>query len=111
MIPVVMLVINTRTLSSVFLTIFCLTMTCPSLHHIPVTYLMAVAVTAIVHLKFLEMGLELFPVLLINILAATLLTHLTFSLLINIYATSLIALKAWFVHLDSVTGNVSLTAP
>jgi hypothetical protein len=109
MIPVVMLIINTGTLPSVFLTLFCLAMTCPSLDHIPVTYLMAVAMTAIVHvLEKRSIFLDILPV---NILAGTLLTHLALSLLINISATSIIAIKAWCVHLDRVTGSISLTAP
>jgi hypothetical protein len=40
MILVVLLAINTGVLSSVFMTLFCLTMTCPSFGHILVVYLM-----------------------------------------------------------------------
>ena len=102
MIPVAMLVINTRTLLFVFLTSFCLTIARPSLRHIPVIYLMMVAVTAVVRIP--ESGVNL-PVRLINILADTLLTHLALSLLINIYATSIITLKAWCVSSNRVIGK------
>jgi hypothetical protein len=76
----------------------------PSIQHIPVIYLVAVPVTTIVHIletKLIEPG----PLLLINILAGTLLTHLALSLLINTYATFIIGLKAWCVHLDRVIGK------
>jgi hypothetical protein len=104
MIPVVMLVINTRALSSDFLTLFCLTMARPSLQHIPVIYLTSVTSRAVV--LFLEMGTRSSLDLLIRIFNDTVLTHVALSLLINIYATSIIALKAWYaVHLDRVTGK------
>jgi hypothetical protein len=63
---------------------------------------MAVAVTAVVHIPKTRVIL---PVRLTNILAGTLLTYLALSLLINIYATSIIGLKAWCVHFNRVTGN------
>jgi hypothetical protein len=56
MIPVVMIVINTGTLLFVFLTSFPHHAR-PSLQHIPVIYLMMVAVTAVVHIP--ESGVNL----------------------------------------------------
>jgi len=104
MIPVVMLVINIGALSSDFLTWFCLTMARPSLQHIPVIYLMGVAVMAIVVIP--ETRTRFSPGLIIRMLEGTVMTHLGLSLLINIYATSIIALKAWCVHFDRVTGKL-----
>jgi len=95
MIPVVMLVINAGALSSVFLTLFCLTMSRPSLQHIPVVYLMAIAVEFVI-IIIPDMS-ALFSPVLFPMLSGTILTHLALSLLINIYATSIIALKAWCV--------------
>jgi hypothetical protein len=46
MIPIVMLGINTGALSP-FLTLFCLTVTCLNLKHVPVIYLIMVAARAI----------------------------------------------------------------
>jgi hypothetical protein len=73
-----------------------------SLQHIPVIYLMSVAVRFIV--LILEMRTWPSHVFFI-IFNGTALTHLALSLLINIYATSVIAFKAWCVHFDRVTGK------
>jgi len=103
MIPVVMLIINTGALSSDFLILFCLTMAHSSLQHIPVIYLTSVVVRAIMYIP--EMTARVSYILLIRMLDGTVLTHLVLSLSINIYATSIIALKAWCVHFDRVTGT------
>jgi hypothetical protein len=47
--------------------------------------------------------------LLNRMVKGTQLAHQTLSLLINIYATSIIALKAWCVRVDSVFGTHLLT--
>jgi hypothetical protein len=104
MIPVVMLVINTGALSSDFLTLSCLTMARPSIQHIPVVYLTAIGAVAAV---FITQVTRLTPTFLIRMVNGTILAHLALSLLINIYATSLIAFKAWCVHFDRVTGTHS----
>jgi hypothetical protein len=105
MIPVVMLVINIGALSSDFLTLFCLTtVACPSLRHIPVIYLMGVAVMAIVVIP--ETRTRFSAGLIIRMLEGTVMTHLGLSLLINIYATSIIARKAWCVRFNRVTGKL-----
>jgi hypothetical protein len=90
-----MLVINTGALSSVFLTLFCLTMSRPPLQHIPVMYLMGVAVAVIM---IIQETRDQFSLVLNAVVAGTMYIHLALSLLINIYATSIIALKAWCVH-------------
>jgi hypothetical protein len=95
MIPAIMLVINTGALSSVFLTLFCLTMSRPPLQHIPVMYLMGVAVAVIM---IIQETRDQFSLVLNAVVAGTMYIHLALSLLINIYATSIIALKAWCVH-------------
>ena len=101
MMPVAMLVISTGALYSVFLTLFCLTMAHPPLQHIPVIYLTTIAVRAIVVIQGTR---DLFsPVQLARVLYGTVYTQLALSVLINIYATSIIALKAWCVHFDRVT--------
>ena len=94
MFPLVMLVIDAGALSSVFLTLFCLTMSRFSLQHIPVVYLMLVTVLVIMLIP--EMSVRFSPIL-TPMLGGTVSTHLALSLLINIYATSIIALKAWCV--------------
>ena len=108
MIPVVMLVISTGALSSVFLTWFCLTTTHPSLQHIPVIYLMTIVLRAI---ELFSHGDTQRIYFLINLLTITQVAHLAFSLLINIYATSVIALKAWCVHVNGIFEKKSLTSP
>jgi len=105
MIPVIMLVINIGAPSSDFLTLLCLIMARPSLQHIPVIYLMGVAVMVIVLIP--EARARFSTVFLTRMLNDTIFTHLALSLLINIYATSIITLKAWCVHFDRVTGNLS----
>jgi hypothetical protein len=85
MIPVVMLVINLGELSY-------LIMTCPSLEHIPVIYLMIVVLDVI---ESLGRGEARIDNLLNSISNAIELAYMSFSLLINISATSIIALKAW----------------
>jgi hypothetical protein len=96
MIPVVMLIINTGALSSVFLTFFCLTMAHSSHQHISVIYLTAVTVKVIMLIP--EMTARVSYTILIRMLDGTVLTQLVLSLFINIYATSIIALTAWCVH-------------
>jgi hypothetical protein len=96
MIPVVMLAINTGALSFI-LTFFCPTMTCPSFEHILVVYLMTVVVRAIM---LTSKDTQLFQINNITQMA-----YLSLSLLINIYATSIIALKAWCVRVDDVFGK------
>ena len=102
MIPVVMLVVNIGAFSSVFLDLV-------STHYgsslPPVVYLMGVAVMAIVVIP--ETRTRFSPVLIVRLLEGTVMTHLALSLLINIYATSIIALKAWCVQLNCVAGRLS----
>ena len=105
MIPVVMLVIDTGASSPVFLTLSCLTMAHPSYEHIPVIYLTTVALTAIV--LSLQVGGRT-PVFLSSMLDGTQIVHLMLSLFINIFATSIIALKAWCVCVDRVIGELRL---
>jgi hypothetical protein len=101
MIPVVMLGINSGAISSLFLTFsFCLAMTCPYFEHIPVIYLMTIVLRVI---ELFSHGNTQRIILLIYMLSITQVAHLAFSLLINIYATSIIALKAWCVHVCGVS--------
>jgi hypothetical protein len=99
MTPVVMLVFNTGALSFLFLTVFCLTMTYPSFQYILVIYLMIIMVR-VIELIASAGGKNRDTV--INILDITQSVHLAFSLLINIFATSIIGLKAWCVRVDRV---------
>ena len=100
MIPVVMLGINTGALSFLILTLFRLTMTRPSFKHISVTYLMIVVPRSI---TLVAIGEGKRPTnTLIKMMDAAQVAHLAFSLLTNISATSIIALKAWYVRVDGV---------
>ena len=74
-------------------------MTCPFFEHIPVIYLMTIVLRTI---ELFSHGNTQRILFLINIINITQVAHLAFSLSINIYATSIIALKAWYVHVDSV---------
>jgi hypothetical protein len=100
MIPVVMLAIDTGALSFILLTLLCLTMTCPSLEHFPVIYLMTVAVraTMLIPLDEIRMRGELLNMITAN----TQLAHLILSSLVNICATSIIARKTWCVRVGGV---------
>jgi hypothetical protein len=98
MIPVVMLAINTGALSSLLLTLFCLTMTCPSFEYISVIYLMTVTARVIQVFS----GDPQMYFLLISIADITQLVYLMFSWFINIFSTSIIALKAWCVRVGCV---------
>ena len=106
MTPVIMLAINISALSSLFLTLFYLIMTCPSFEYTPAIYLWMVAV-AIIYALELQRGNEIDS--LNYMLTGIQITNLSLSLLINIFATSIIGFKAWCVRLDSE--NVSLTVP
>jgi hypothetical protein len=105
MTPVVMLAINTGAFPSA---LCCLTMTCPSFEYTPVIYLMTVAVRAASLIT--KDGVPT-QTLLSHMVKGTQLAYQTLSLLINIYATSIIALKAWCVCVDSVFGTHLLIAP
>jgi hypothetical protein len=86
-------------------------MTCPSFEHNLVIYLMTVAERAIQLLlasKHENIPMETTLGHMINI---TQVAHLTLSLLINIFATSIITLKAWCVRVYGVLINISLSAP
>jgi hypothetical protein len=101
MIPVVMLAINTGALSSLFLTLFELGMTCPSIEYILVVYLITIAGRVI---QFIFLDLQMFSII-THITSITQVVHLALSLLINIFATSIIALKAWYVRVHGVFGK------
>jgi hypothetical protein len=95
MIPVVMLAINTGVLSSVFMTSYCLTVTCPSFQYILVAYLMIVTGWIIqVNLNLTDPRYNSFG----SIVAIIQMAHMALSLSVNIFATSIIALKAWYVR-------------
>jgi hypothetical protein len=96
MIPVVMLVINIGALS-------CLIMTYPSFEHFLVIYLMMVALIII---KAILLGELRINNLLNGMFNGTQVAHLSFSVLINISATSIIALKAWCVRVHGVFGDL-----
>jgi hypothetical protein len=102
MVPVVMLGINTGALSSI-LTLLRLTMTCPSFEHFPVIYLMAVAVRAALLIP--ENDVWMHNALLTRMMDVTQVAHQAFSLLTNMLATSIIALKAWCVYVDGVLAS------
>ena len=84
-------------------------MACPSIQNIPGIYLTFVAVTAIEFIQ--QASARLSPAFLDGMLNGTLLAHFALSLLINIYATSLISLKAWYVRFNCVTGKLSTYCP
>jgi hypothetical protein len=78
-------------------------MTCP-FEHIPVLYLMTVVLRAI---QLFSFSGEIQRIhFLIDIMSITQVAHLAFSLSINIYATSIIALKAWCVHVDGILEKI-----
>ena len=103
MIPVVMLGINTSALPSLSLALFSLTVACPYFEYIPAIYLMTITLRAVE--RFTEQRDQV-HMLLKNMLDVTQVAYMTFSLLINIFATSIIALKAWCVRVGSVLGKV-----
>jgi hypothetical protein len=76
------------------LMLFCLAVTCPDFEYILVIYLTTIVLRAI------ELISDNSVQKLIHTINATQVAHVTFSLLINIYATSVIALKAWCVIVD-----------
>jgi hypothetical protein len=104
MIPVVMLVINIGVLFSVFMTLFCLTVTCPSFEHILVAYLMMLTALVIEIITTVTDPTSHIHIIYISgsIISITQIAHIALSLLVNIFATSIIALKAWCVHVHVV---------
>jgi hypothetical protein len=103
-----MLVINTDALSSLFLTLFCLTMTCPPFEHNTVIYLIMVAGSVAVD-SLKKEGRRDDPSLGI-ILAVAQVAHQALFLLVNIFYNVIIALKVWRVRVHGVFGNILLTA-
>jgi hypothetical protein len=99
MIPVVMLAINTGVLSSVFMTVYCLIMTCPSFQYILVAYLMMLTAWVITMIPNIT---DPIYTIFARITSFTPMAHIALSLLVNIFATSIIALKAWCVHVYGV---------
>jgi hypothetical protein len=73
-------------------------MTCLSLEHNLVIYLMTIAARAIQLLLNSKPEVHQIYLILSNVIDITQVAHLIFSVLINIFATSIIALKAWCVH-------------
>jgi hypothetical protein len=98
MVPVVLLAINTGTLSTI---LFCLTMTGPFLNngHIPAIYLTIIVLRTLALIAIEEAQSA---GALSNTIDVAQVAHLALSLLINILATSIIALKAWCVRVDRV---------
>jgi hypothetical protein len=76
-------------------------MACPSPEHPLVIYLIMVVVTTI---QVIDSDVQLLYRL-ARIGANTEVTQLALSLTINIYATSIIALKAWCVCFHGISGN------
>jgi hypothetical protein len=99
MIPVVLLAINTGVLSSVFMILYCLTMTCPSLQYILVAYLITLTAWVIAMIPNIA---EPIYIVSYSITSFTQMAYIALSLLVNIFATSIIALKAWCVHVYGV---------
>ena len=93
-----MLAINTGTLSSLFL--FYRTVTCPPFGLNPVLYLVTIVARAIDLISKGEMYRTLCHRIIITKVAQAM-----FSVLINISATSIIALKAWCVRVHGVFWN------
>jgi uncharacterized protein YybS (DUF2232 family) len=79
-------------------------MTCSSFEHNLVIYLMMVAASAIQILSLSKHEDKIF-IIATHIDTITQVAHLTLSLLINIFATSIIALKAWCVRIYGVVGK------
>jgi hypothetical protein len=100
MIPVVMLAINTGMFPPLFITLFCLTVTCPSFEYILVIYLIIVVGGAI-DIFFSRGAVQVYITLNI-ILSLSQVAQVVLSLLINIFATSITALKAWCVRVRGV---------
>ena len=98
MIPVGMFVVNASTFSSHFLTLFRLIVAYPSFEHLSVIYLFMVVVRAAL-LKADERD-QGNSSLLAPMIWVSVVVHLMLSLLTNIFATSIIASKAWCVHID-----------
>jgi hypothetical protein len=98
MTPVIMLAINTGSLSSPLSTLFCLTMTCPSSEYIPVIYLITVTARVI---QVFSGNPQMF-FMLIRIADITQLVQLMVSWFTNVFSTSIIALKAWCVRVGRV---------
>jgi hypothetical protein len=99
MIPVVMLAINTGMPSSALMTLHFLTVTCPSFGHILVAYL--ITVTARVF-EGISKDADSMYLILENIIYVPQVAHMMLSLLDNIFATSIIAHKAWCVHVYGI---------
>jgi hypothetical protein len=72
---------------------------CPYFEYILAIYLTTIVLRAIELIS--DSSLQMYNRL-IHTINATQVTHLTFSLLINIYATSVMALKAWCVNVNGV---------
>jgi hypothetical protein len=103
-IPVVMLAINTSALSSIFLTLFNFIHHLhglSSLEHLLVIYLSGIVMTTI---QIITTDSLLFSRL-VKPDNITIVIQVVFSLIINIYATSIIALKAWCVRVHGIFGN------
>ena len=92
MFPVIMLAINTGALSLFLLICFTLS----SFESIPVIYLLTVAMSIELNI-FYEAGRVDTSTPFENILIAMLYANQALSLLINIFATSIITVKAWYV--------------
>jgi hypothetical protein len=105
-IPVVMLVINAGALSK--LTLFSPDVTNSSPEHIPVIYLVGLAKRTRDVISKEAVPKHVIFKFDFAIFEATL---LTLSLLINIYATSIIALMAWCVCVIMSSETILLTAP
>jgi hypothetical protein len=99
MIPVVMLAINTGMPSSALMTLHFLTVTCPSFGHILVAYLITVTARVI---EVISKDADSMYLHLENVIYVTQVAHIMLSLLVNIFATSIIAHKAWCVHVYGV---------
>jgi hypothetical protein len=92
-----------------FFDLFKLTMTCPSLGHDLVIYLMTITERAVQIFFIFKLEAVRNILIVSNMITITQTAHLTLSLLINIFATSIIALKAWCVHSTVFSENISLT--
>jgi hypothetical protein len=91
-----------------FLTSFELTMTCPFFEHNLVIYLITVAARAIelflISSNRADQDVQIFSVA-TNIINITHPVHLTLSMVVNIFATFIITLKAWCVRVYGVFGK------
>jgi hypothetical protein len=103
MIPVVMLAINTGVFFPLFIMLFCFTVTCPSFVYILVIYLIIVVGGAI-NIFFSRGTIQMYITLDI-ILTFSQVAQVVLSLLINIFAMSITALKAWCVRIHGVFPN------